>query len=52
MLEGGGGGELRPMRKVYDSACAKKKAKKIQEAPSQSSAVSIFMFDSFLASSS
>ena len=40
------------MRKVYDSACAKKKAKKIQEAPSQSSAVSIFMFDSFLASSS
>ena len=45
------------MRKVYDSACLKKKKKKrkkerIQKAPSQFSAVSIFMFDSFLASSS
>ena len=39
------------MRKVYDSACVKKK-KKFQKAPSQSFAVSIFMFDSFLASSS
>ena len=41
------------MRKVYDSSCVKKKKKKrIQKAPSQFSAVSIFMFDSFLASSS
>ena len=40
------------MRKVYDSACVKKKrVKKIQEAPSQSSAVSFLMFCSFLASS-
>ena len=42
------------MRKVYDSACVKKKKKKkrSQKAPSQFSAVSIFMFHSFLASSS
>ena len=32
--------------------CKKKKKKRIQKAPSQFSAVSIFMFDSFLASSS